>query len=197
MSCEIDWPATISKRPARAALIASVVTWAILDRRSYVAVGPAATDDADTHRQLVLTGAAGLFLAALLAPLKQFHIRHTPAAVTATGLCLLWSGIALRQWSIRILGDRWTPVLCTAATELTLTGPYALVRHPSYLGAWLTQIGIGVTLGSSLSVASMCTLPLVGYVRRIHAEEHALVATHGPRYVAYAEQRSRLIPRVW
>jgi protein-S-isoprenylcysteine O-methyltransferase Ste14 len=177
--------------------VTSVVAWAILDRRSYVAVGPASAADADTHRQLVLTGAAGLFLAGLLAPWRQFHLRRAPAVVTAAGLCLIWSGIGLRQWSVRVLGDRWTPVLRSAPTVLTLNGPYALVRHPAYLGAWLTQVGIGVTLGSWPSAASLCTLPLVGYVRRISAEERALRTVHGSLYAAYSQQRSRLIPGVW
>ncbi|WP_343577566.1 isoprenylcysteine carboxylmethyltransferase family protein [Mycobacterium sp.] len=168
-----------------------------MDRRSYIAVGPASVDDADTHRHLMLTGAAGLFLAVLLSPWRYFQIQRIPAAVTAAGLCLLWGGIGLRQWSLRVLGDRWTPVLNSAATELTSSGPYAFVRHPSYLGAWLTQIGIGVALGSWLSVGSMFILPMAGYIRRIRAEERALLEMHGPRYAAYSRKRFRLIPGVW
>ena len=63
------------------------------------------------------------------------------------GISLLVLGISLRIWAIRVLGKHFTPTVeITANHTLVKSGPYALVRHPSYLGAFLAFIGSAVIL---------------------------------------------------
>jgi protein-S-isoprenylcysteine O-methyltransferase Ste14 len=76
------------------------------------------------------------------------------------------------------------------------TGPYAIVRHPMYAGAFLYMLGTPLVLGSWIGLAA---LPfIVGLlVVRIFIEERALRAGL-PGYTEYAEHvRYRLIPGVW
>jgi protein-S-isoprenylcysteine O-methyltransferase Ste14 len=56
------------------------------------------------------------------------------------------AGIALRQWSIRVLGRFFsTTVQVTSDQRIVTNGPYSVVRHPAYSGALLTLLGLGLS----------------------------------------------------
>jgi len=66
-------------------------------------------------------------------------------SVTIIGLILLVIGICFRVWSINVLGKNFTAtVKITEEHELIKTGPYKIIRHPSYLGAFIAIIGCPV-----------------------------------------------------
>ena len=69
------------------------------------------------------------------------------------------------------------------------TGPYRLLRHPSYTGLLLACIGVGL---ASATGRPGChgPLPLTVILWRIHIEENALMTTLGDRYRGYASQQS-------
>jgi protein-S-isoprenylcysteine O-methyltransferase Ste14 len=116
----------------------------------------------------------------------------------AVALLILWSGIALRWWSFRTLGRYFTFRVMTSTDQPVITsGPYRMLRHPSYLGILLALLGIGLMYGNWISVASLVVLPFIGFMNRIRVEEAALRATLGDRYTSYALGRKRLIPLVW
>lgn len=61
---------------------------------------------------------------------------------------LVVAGIALRRWSVATLGRFFTTTVEIQPDHQVIeTGPYALVRHPSYLGGLLSVVGIGLGLG--------------------------------------------------
>jgi len=104
----------------------------------------------------------------------------------------------LRGWSIMTLGEYFTGTVLVSADQPVVTaGPYGVLRHPSYLGAILAFVGVGLTAANWASLAGMALLPLAAILWRIHAEERALLAALGDRYRAYAAQHKRLIPLVW
>jgi protein-S-isoprenylcysteine O-methyltransferase Ste14 len=110
----------------------------------------------------------------------------------------MWCGFALRFWSFRTLGRYFTFTVMTSADQPVITsGPYRLLRHPSYLGLMLILIGIGAAYSNWLSLAALAVIPTVGVVHRIHVEEGALSATLGSAYTSYASGRKRLLPLVW
>jgi protein-S-isoprenylcysteine O-methyltransferase Ste14 len=114
------------------------------------------------------------------------------------GLVMMWLGIALRQWAVWTLGRFFTVVVRVAVAQTVVeTGPYRWVRHPSYTGLLLTLVGLGVALGSWLSVLALATVPSIGLVARIRVEERELLAGLGEPYRKYAEQRRRLVPGIW
>ena len=114
------------------------------------------------------------------------------------GLALMVGGIAVRQWAVLTLGRFFTVVVRVTEDQAVIDrGPYRWVRHPSYTGLLLTLVGLGIALGSWLSLLALATLPTIGLVIRIRVEEDALLTTIGERYREYAENRPRLIPYLW
>ena len=75
-------------------------------------------------------------------------------------------------------------------------GPYAIVRHPGYVGAFLLLAGIALALGSwwALLPAAIAVLLLV--LRTVWEDRTLQAELAG--YAAYAQKvRFRLIPGVW
>jgi protein-S-isoprenylcysteine O-methyltransferase Ste14 len=75
-------------------------------------------------------------------------------------------------------------------------GPYAIVRHPGYVGAFLLMPGLAIALGSwwALIPAGAAALLLL---LRTRWEDQTLQAELSG-YKSYAERvRYRLIPGVW
>ena len=107
-------------------------------------------------------------------------------------------GIALRVWAVRTLGPRFrTVVMIDDDHQLITTGPYRLLRHPSYAGSVLTLAGIGVALGNGLSLLLAVFGALIGFTRRIQIEEAALQTRFGTAYTAWAQRTWRLVPFMW
>ncbi len=75
-------------------------------------------------------------------------------------------------------------------------GPYRYIRHPSYAGALITVIGLGLALGNWASLLSMVACVAIGYAYRIRVEEAALVAALGQPYREYMSRTARLVPFV-
>jgi protein-S-isoprenylcysteine O-methyltransferase Ste14 len=154
-----------------------------MDRGSYTVVG--------------IFAGAGAVLAAVAARLSVGAYRVSVAGFVIA-FAILWAGIALRWWSFRALGRYFTFRVMTSADQPVIsTGPYRILRHPSYLGVLLALLGVGLTYGNWISVASLVVLPTIGFINRIQVEEAALAATLGDRYTSYASGRKRLIPLVW
>ncbi|KAK1223516.1 hypothetical protein PQX77_013614 [Marasmius sp. AFHP31] len=64
-----------------------------------------------------------------------------PRQMAVVGLLVAISGCLLRIACYRALGANFT-FENTTPKGLVTTGPYAMVRHPSYLGWWLTLVGL-------------------------------------------------------
>jgi protein-S-isoprenylcysteine O-methyltransferase Ste14 len=76
------------------------------------------------------------------------------------------------------------------------TGPYSLVRHPMYAGAFLLLIFTPVALGSWVAIPFV--LPLIGVIIVRLLDEEKFLLANLPGYAAYREKvRYRLVPGVW
>jgi protein-S-isoprenylcysteine O-methyltransferase Ste14 len=110
------------------------------------------------------------------------------------GLVLMIAGMALRWYSIRVLGASFTLEVATRPGQVIVqSGPYRRIRHPSYTGALLTLVGILLCCANFASLAAI-VLALVGYGVRIRVEERALVTDLGSPYREYMRRTKRLIP---
>ena len=160
--------------------------------------GASSLEASRDDRGTTLTILSAYALAATLAPLaRRLPGPRLPAGAGRLGLGLEASGLLLRAWSMRTLGRAYTRTLRTEDRQQVVdAGPYALVRHPGYLGSVATWIGFAIASRSALVVAGVGALLGRAYGQRIDAEE-ALLRRDLPGYRAYAERTWRLVPGVW
>lgn len=112
------------------------------------------------------------------------------------GLVLMVAGMALRWYSIRVLGASFTMDVATRPGQAVVqAGPYRRIRHPSYTGALMTLLGLLVCCVNFASLAALA-LALAGYTVRIMVEERALASELGGPYREYMQRTKRLIPFV-
>ena len=106
-------------------------------------------------------------------------------------------GSLLRRYCFRTLGEYFAgDVKARADQPVISSGPYRLVRHPSYSAGMMMFIGIGLALGSWLSLAILTIATVATYTYRVMIEERALVDTIGEPYRCYMKTRKRFIPYV-
>jgi protein-S-isoprenylcysteine O-methyltransferase Ste14 len=114
------------------------------------------------------------------------------------GVLLLMSGaIALFATSSRELGRNWSLVARTRSDhELVRTGPYALVRHPIYLGMLLFELALAVALGHWLQLVAAIPLFLIGTRMRTDAEERLLEQSFGDAFRQYRDSTPAIFPKI-
>ena len=180
---------------AVAVRLALLFTQPPLDKRETLAAGAADR-----------MSAVGIFAAAILTQLVSVfdfgYLRAAgpdPAAATWWGALVLLAGaLSFRVWAIRTLGRFFTSnVRVLEGHRVVDTGPYRLVRHPSYAGAILVQLGLAWSFGSGWGALAAVLLVLPSYAHRIAVEERALVAGLGEAYERYRARTKRLIPFVY
>ncbi len=107
------------------------------------------------------------------------------------------AGIAVRQWSIAVLGRYFSPTVgIQKGQKVVNSGPYRLVRHPSYTGGLLIITGVGLALRSWGAVLVILVITGFAYGYRIEMEERVLVSELGEAYVQYQKTTKMLIPYI-
>ena len=113
------------------------------------------------------------------------------------GLLMVVLGSVLRRYCWRTLGEYFTgDVRVRPDQPVIRSGPYRLVRHPSYTAGMMMYIGTGLALGSWLSLALLTIATVATYSYRVAVEERALLETIGEPYGAYMKERKRFIPYI-
>jgi protein-S-isoprenylcysteine O-methyltransferase len=113
-------------------------------------------------------------------------------------IAVFWAGWLLRFWSVVTLGRYFrTTVVVQDDHRLITSGPYRVLRNPSYSGALLMFLGVGLAQGNGWSIAAIVVTGLVAYGWRIRMEELALGARFGQAFEDYKERTWALIPFVW
>ncbi|MGH3187263.1 MAG: methyltransferase family protein [Streptosporangiaceae bacterium] len=120
------------------------------------------------------------------------------AAAFAAGMVILVAGAVLRGWSFYSLGRYFTAVIKVSPDQPVIaSGPYRLLRHPSYAGGLLAEVGIAVTSANWASVAAFALAWAAIIAWRIQIEETALLSALGDTYSSYASHHKRLVPLIW
>lgn len=167
-----------------------------LSRRARRTGGATRADRGSLHVLWIVITLA-IFGAVTLSGYRPARLPLSPGALRATAGLLLVSGVAFRWWAVITLGKFFTVDVATHADHaLVDTGPFRLVRHPSYTGLLLAFLGFGVSLGSALGLVVLMTPILVAFSYRMRVEEEALRKTLGAPYEAYCARTKRLIPGV-
>jgi protein-S-isoprenylcysteine O-methyltransferase Ste14 len=83
-----------------------------------------------------------------------------------------------------------------AEQRVVATGPYALVRHPMYIGALVMLIGVPLALGSLWGMLAIVPMTVVLVARLLDEEE--FLAKNLAGYSEYENKvRYRLLPLIW
>ncbi len=180
-------------------LVVTVVGWAVLEVRQGLHRRAGSTH-ADRGSQFVVRIGVGL---GVLGAIASVHVvpaaKIEPEALAAClGLLVLWCGVVLRLWCFHTLGTYFTFTVQTSSDQPIITsGPYRVLRHPSYAGILLAFCGVGFFIDNWLSVLSIAVGTVLGLAYRIRVEERAMTAEMGERYRTFAASRKRLVPFVW
>ena len=109
-------------------------------------------------------------------------------------VCILL-GAALRWWAILTLGRYFTFDVAVRPTQAVVqSGPYRLIRHPSYSGLLLSLLGLGLALANWASLVTLPACALIGMLYRVRVEERTLTEALGQPYVDYMRRTKRFIP---
>ena len=113
------------------------------------------------------------------------------------GVLVMLVGALVRRYCFRALGSNFTfQVTVSEKSALVTEGIYRWVRHPSYTGGMIYNIGIGLALTNWWSVLLLGAGMAAFYVYRVRVEEAALCRTHS-EYADYMRHTKRFIPFVF
>jgi protein-S-isoprenylcysteine O-methyltransferase Ste14 len=191
-------PFFVTDRYAAILFYLTLGVWAVIEIRQALNRRAGATNtDRGSLMVVRLCSVAGVLLAALAIKVRATAFPYN-VTVVAISLAVIWAGIGLRWWCFRTLGHYFTFTVMTSSDQPVITtGPYRVLRHPSYAAILLILAGIGLTYGNWLSLAALLFLPLIGFLNRIRVEEAALSEALGAAYTTFASGRKRLVPFVW
>jgi protein-S-isoprenylcysteine O-methyltransferase Ste14 len=132
---------------------------------------------------------AGTFLLNLVGYLPVEQTSSTATLLGASALVVVGTLFAI--WSLVALGRCFG--LFPEVRGLVLNGPYRLVRHPVYLGEFLSALGLLLARPHPLVLALVAAFVVLQYWRTVY-EEHALAAAFPSEYPAYVRHVPRLVP---
>jgi protein-S-isoprenylcysteine O-methyltransferase Ste14 len=167
---------------------------ALLERRTQA--GPVAEKE---WSQKIIQGVASVsFLSTLVVPALDHRFRwsHAPLPAVIAGDALVVLGFLIVFLVFR--GNTYTSSVIEVASEQRVidTGPYAIVRHPMYVGALILVAAIPLALGSLVGLVTLPPFAAI-IVWRLLDEERFLLG-HLAGYADYRQKvRWRLIPHVW
>jgi protein-S-isoprenylcysteine O-methyltransferase len=180
-------------------VLIAIAVMASIYQPSYSPFKKAANDlDQGTALQIIWSIYASQFLCLLEAIYFNYSssMQWTPIAIGAAVLALF--GLVLRSWAYKELGDFFTwHINVESDQKVVKTGPYKIVCHPSYTGAFMTYMFTCVMLHSFYAAAASFILMFLCFKRRITYEEKEMIKELGDEYKIFCNSRSKLIPFVW
>lgn len=128
-------------------------------------------------------------LVACLSPPIWSEGTFADSAVDALGWGLLAVGLFLRLWATLYIGGK-------KSLSFVSEGPYAMCRHPLYLGSFIIILSLVVFLQSLVLLACLALVAILHVALVVPSEERYLVQSFGEAYQAYAQRTPRLLPRL-
>jgi len=126
------------------------------------------------------------------------HIHTEGNFLGAVGFALMLVGISIRWVAIHTLGRYFArTVTIMDDHRIIRSGLYRYLRHPSYAGCLLGDLGLGMAYSNWLSIVIIFMPILAALLYRINIEEDALLENFGDEYFEYARSTKRLIPKVY
>jgi len=116
-----------------------------------------------------------------------------------------WSGLLLLLmdtlffWWIHIhLAENYHgPLHLHDKHRLVTSGPYKLMRHPTYIAFPLLILGLSLSISNWLMGSLALPLMFIANIRRIKVEEKLLIERFGDEYRAYMKEKGWFFPRIF
>ncbi|MDR3622527.1 MAG: isoprenylcysteine carboxylmethyltransferase family protein [Paludisphaera borealis] len=129
-------------------------------------------------------------------PILGFRLLPPLSSVRWAGAAMCVAGAGFGICARRVLGKRWSgDVAIAPAHALVQRGPYAIVRHPIYLGFLLAQLGMIITLGEVRALIFVYGIDRL--MKKLPLEEAALRKEYPMEYEQYSRRVRKLVPFVW
>jgi protein-S-isoprenylcysteine O-methyltransferase Ste14 len=164
--------------------------------QSRVKAGPGAEQE---KSQKIIQAVAGLFF---ILPFITASIDHrlglsrVPIWIVLLGDMLVVLGLYIVFLVFKVNTFTSATIEVRDEQRVISTGPYALIRHPMYSGAFIMLLGIPLALGSWWGYIFIFLL-FAAIVWRLFEEERFL-SKNLPGYASYRQKvRYRLIPFIW
>ena len=166
----------------------------LLERR--VAAGPVAEQE---KSQKLIQGLASLaFIVMFVVPAldHRFGWSTVPLVVVIAGDILVVFGL----YSVFLVfkENTFTSAVIAVGDEqkIVSTGPYAIVRHPMYAGAFIMLLGVPLSLGSWWGLLPI--VPMISVIVWRLLEEEKFLLKNLDGYAGYRNKvKYRLIPFIW
>jgi protein-S-isoprenylcysteine O-methyltransferase Ste14 len=127
-----------------------------------------------------------------------FAIQSAFKPVFDVGIAIWLIGSLFRFYSVRTPGRFFTyDVTISAGQHVVDRGPYRWLRHPSYLGSLIAEIGFGMALTNWLAILLPALCLGAAYAYRIRLEEKVLLHGLGSPDRDYMQCTWRPIPFVF
>jgi len=114
------------------------------------------------------------------------------------GFAVALTGEVIRLWGVSWTGSETRTTGAAGGTFLIISGPFAYVRNPLYIGNILLYLGLGImsfALFPYLQIIAICFF-LWQYHAIIKYEEKYLQIKFGNNYTEYTKKVRSIIPRI-
>jgi protein-S-isoprenylcysteine O-methyltransferase Ste14 len=156
------------------------------------------TAETQRSQQIIQSLASLFFIALFIIPGLDFRFRwsNVPPAVSWVADGFVALGFYIVFLVFRENSYTSATIEVSGEQRVISSGPYAVVRHPMYAGAFLLLLATPLALGSWVSIPLPIPVILVIIVRLLDEEKFLSANLSG--YEAYRQKvRYRLVPYVW
>jgi protein-S-isoprenylcysteine O-methyltransferase Ste14 len=126
-----------------------------------------------------------LFLRVLLEKRTPYSIFDFSSLWGPLGAVIVLLGAFLRSWAAGVLHKTET---------LAKQGPYAIIRHPLYMGSLLIALGFCTITGDLVNIITILVLAVVLYVPKKIYEEKKLAGAFGDQWSVYTSEVPAFFP---
>jgi protein-S-isoprenylcysteine O-methyltransferase Ste14 len=156
------------------------------------------TAETQKSQQIIQSLASLFFIALFIVPGLdyRFHWSHVSPAISWVADAFVALGFYIVFLVFRENSYTSATIEVSGEQKVISSGPYAVVRHPMYAGAFLLLLATPLALGSWVSIPLPIPVILVIIVRLLDEEKFLSANLDG--YEAYRQKvRYRLLPYVW
>jgi protein-S-isoprenylcysteine O-methyltransferase Ste14 len=166
----------------------------LLERRVKAGVGA----EQERSQNIIQAIAALVFIAIFVVSVldHRFSWSTVPLSLIALGDILIALGFYLVFLVFKENTFASGTIEVGAEQKVIATGPYALVRHPMYVGALVMLVGVPLALGSLWGLLAIVPMVVVLIARLL--DEEKFLAKNLAGYSEYqGKVRHRLFPLIW